>query len=158
LGQEKLFSGQPVYYLLETGNLSEYWGKCQDPPLDFSRPVAGFNNVTLACIALAGYMGFHNTYLVGADHDLNHIRSLTHFYDVNPYYDERPLNLLDREYKGDYVALLERFLLTMKCYRLLGIVLGKQGTKIYNATSGGHLDVFQRVEFESLFQGSTKCQ
>ena len=91
---------------------------------------------TVACSAmqLAVYMGFKEIYLIGCDCDYSGERR--HFDDFKVE-NEHPI--IDEE--GKMVMTYE----TVKRYA------DEHGIKIYNATRGGKLEVFERVDFDSLF-------
>ena len=109
-------------------------------------------SVTFICLQLAYYMGFKEVYMVGFDHnyaipkdadlsqtttiisqadDVNHF-SKDYFGKGYRWHDPR----VDRMEMG-FSEARENF--------------EKAGRKIYNATAGGHLEVFERVDYDKLF-------
>lgn len=106
---------------------------------------------TIAQLALmaALYMGCTPIYLLGLDHnwlaerygDLNFYPGKT--LQNHPAVTGRSLNAYD----ADMEAMLE----VWKGYRHLQKVADESGCKILNATDGGYLDVFERVQYQSLF-------
>ena len=94
--------------------------------------------VTSSAIQMAIYMGFKKIYLIGVDCNYSQSSSNNHFYESDKpefvLYDvEGIINGLKAEY--------ERILYYSK----------SKNVEIYNATRGGKLEVFPRVDFDSLF-------
>lgn len=95
-------------------------------------------------IQWAAYMGASEIYLLGVDHNFigNVTNEQNHF--IKDYYKEKGKN--DSKYN-------ERFQeeeLT-KAFEMAEIYSRANGFRIYNATRGGKLEVFERVNFDSLF-------
>jgi hypothetical protein len=112
--------------------------------------------VTYMCLQLAFYMGFSEVYLIGFDHsyiipgsaqvDGNEILSTEN--DPNHFHPE----YFGKGYRwhDPKVERMEKaFLKAKKEYE-------KDNRKIYNATVGGNLNVFDRIEYSSLFQNGNK--
>lgn len=95
--------------------------------------------VTYECIQWAVYMGFKKIYLLGVDFSVssNYKDSSNHF--VPNYYTKKSK-------VGSFwdIESLQAYVSAKKYAELHGI-------KIYNATRGGGLEVFDRVDFDSLF-------
>lgn len=94
--------------------------------------------VTYVCIQLAAYMGFSEIYLLGVDfsyggQDKN--INYTHFYGKNTEKTE-PIGYVKQ------VSL---------AYQAAKKYADTHGIKIYNATRGGKLEIFERVDFDTLF-------
>lgn len=110
---------------------------------DFSEEVSqkvysgygGSGTVTYVCIQLAVYMGFTEIYLIGAD--CNYVAGSKNNYFV-PGEVEDHMN-----HKED---------LMIKAYEYAKKYADTHDVKIYNATRGGMLEVFERVDFDSLFE------
>lgn len=103
---------------------------------DFSRVCYGGATVTYACMQLAVYMGFKEIYLLGVDFsygDENENTTYKHFYE------EKNLTAVGFP-KQVYLA-----------YCAAKKYADEHNIKIYNATRGGKLEVFERVDFDSLF-------
>jgi hypothetical protein len=100
--------------------------------------------VAQACLLLALYMGYRNIYLVGLDHDwLASPTKHTYFFDKDPHWRDDAADF-------PYEIIMESILRLWKSYRHLREFAFARGTRIFNATRGGFLDVFPRVEYESL--------
>lgn len=103
---------------------------------DLSEYVADAYTVTYTAIQIAVYMGFKEIYLLGIDHFAPG-KSFEHFYE-----DKKT------DYKTyTYVEGIEYG------YRVAKREAEKLGVKIYNATRGGKLEVFERVDFDDLIKG-----
>ncbi len=111
-------------------------------------PLGNGKTVTYACIQLAYYMGFKEVYIIGKDHSYNTnekagtgIKSSgeegNHF--IKGYY-KKGQNWDAPDYKSEEFA-----------YKLSREAFEKCGRIIKDATIGGKLDVFEKVDFYSLF-------
>lgn len=97
--------------------------------------VYGATTVTYGCIQMAVYMGFKEIYLLGVD--CNYLAN-----SKNNYFFE--------ESKEDNMNHQEDKM--VMAYRAAKEYADRHGIKIYNATRGGMLEVFERVKFDSLFE------
>ena len=103
---------------------------------DFSRQCYMGSSVTYSCIQLAVYMGIKYIYLLGVDFSYaisSEPIKYSHCYGES--------NLSSTGY-SEYVR---NAYLASKKYA------DENNIKIYNATRGGKLEVFERVDFDSLF-------
>lgn len=95
--------------------------------------------VTYECLQLAVYLGFHEIYLIGVDFSstADYKDKSNHF--TPTYYKEnsRTFSFMAKESLEAYEAARE--------------YADTHGIKIYNATRGGKLEVFERVDFDTLF-------
>lgn len=127
-------------------NFSETWDPLQFPFVP--------HTVIFEAIMLARYMGFQEIYLIGCDHnyaeDLKKTTNL-HFYSDQSGIDDTK-NLLSFTTEEH----LEGLALRWRQYRIMKTYLQQQ-LHIYNATAGGMLDVFPRIELSSLFPDK-KCK
>lgn len=116
--------------------------------IDVTKPLPSIGTSTYSMIELAGFLGCREIYLLGCDMsyavNLNRDGSITyndsgqnHFYakDQDHMTHVKPAPTWELQAAYDAAAKLS----------------GKFGIKIYNATRGGKLDSFQRVDFDSLF-------
>lgn len=95
--------------------------------------------VTYACIQMAAYMGFRDIYLLGVDFNYS-----------NDLYDEK--NHFQGYQSDKRVRLNDVSPKQMEAaYRSARNYAEENGIHIYNATRGGKLEVFERVEFDDLF-------
>lgn len=107
--------------------------------------VYGGRSVTYVMMQFAIYMGFTEIYLLGMDLSWGE-NGKTHFCDN--YVDEK-MDKLVREAKVHKDALIS-------AYRQAKKYAEKNNAKIYNATRGGNLEVFERVDFDALFNDEDK--
>lgn len=105
--------------------------------------------VTCTCLQLAAYMGFSEIYLIGVDHNFQKIidenGNIIEDKTVKDYFIEG----YDADIKNEVVHDMghtTRSYIGMKKY-----CDESKRTTIYNATRGGKLEVFQRVDFDTLF-------
>ena len=108
------------------------------------------HTVTFIALQLAMWMGFSNIYLIGMDHTYTHIvdsNGTVHitdgvsnhcFKDSGAYFN--PFFLEGVEY----------------AYNLAREEGERRGQHIYNATRGGALEVFERVDMDDALKGSNK--
>lgn len=94
--------------------------------------------VTNACISIAQYMGFSKIYLLGVD--FNYTPKME-----NQHFDGSHNVLID-----DVHTCQSTIFNTARAYKLVKEETEKAGVKVYNATRGGKLDIFERVDFDSL--------
>ena len=92
--------------------------------------------ITYSLIEIAVYMGFKEIYLLGCDCDYS--GSKKHFADYGFVSNDNPESRMIAAYKK------------AKEYA------DSHNIKIYNATRGGKLEVFERVDFDSLFPEDDK--
>lgn len=110
---------------------------------EFSQGYTCGYSVIIACLYLAIYMGFSEIVLIGADMSYTNTFSDSgnHFYGDK----DRIGRKNEKVYSAFYTdAVME------SCEYILKLAK-KKGIGIYNATRGGILEVFPRVDFSSLF-------
>lgn len=94
-------------------------------------------------IQIAAYMGFSEIYLLGIDH--NNVGAVTnaqnHFIP----------NYFSKEEEDIYAGVVANFESMNLAYKKADIFSKKHGFRIFNATRGGKLEIFERVNFDSLF-------
>jgi len=113
---------------------------------DCSREVYIGHTVTYAMLQIAVYMGFKEIYLIGMDHSFSMERT-------------KDGNVTKRENIHNHAAILGSYGLwgiaepmkTTNAYISAKNYADTHGIKIYNATRGGNLEVFERVVFDELF-------
>lgn len=117
---------------------------------DLTHPVPGPQSVTIMALMIAIYMGFEKIYLLGCDHDwILHLGESSHFYDEDQHALNR--NGYDEWFGPDLSYYCKSYVRLWKQYKSILSVARSRNISIYNATSGGLLDVFPRVNFDSLF-------
>lgn len=102
---------------------------------DLSRKSYVGGTIVYTCIQLAVYMGFREIYLLGVDFT----GAGEHGSKYNHFYSEKELTSVSYT---DQVKF---------AYEKANRYAEEHGIKIYNATRGGRLEIFKRVDFDELF-------
>ena len=102
---------------------------------DCSKGVYSGLTVVYACLQLAVYMGFKEIYLLGCDFSFS-----KNFDSPNDHFYKK----VEKFYTFDYDSV-------KKSYEKAKEFTEAHGIKIYNATRGGKLEVFERVDFDTLW-------
>lgn len=108
---------------------------------DISKQVynnSGGGTVIYSCLQIACYLGFNEIYIIGADCDYEGVKK--HF--INDYYhdsDEGEKRIFNNE--GAFIE-----------YQSARQYADYHDLKIYNATQGGKLEIFNRVNVNDLFK------
>lgn len=117
--------------------------------LDAAKAIRCRGTVTTSCIQMAMYMGFTEIYLIGVDHNYSR------YVDSNGNIVEDPSvkDYFSASYDTDFKNVIGRNLGdTTLAYISVEKLSKELGTfNVYNATRGGKLEVFQRVDFDSIF-------
>lgn len=120
------------------------------PTFDLTELLESMYSVSLAGIYAALYMGCNPIYLIGCDHDYLANRGVDrHFYEGGTIGGNYEAQLTLAESIA-YDVEMENNLRLWKSYRNLDCIARKKGVQILNATNGGFLDVFPRVEYNLL--------
>ena len=103
--------------------------------------------VTFTNIQLAIYMGFKEIYLLGVDHNYALTQDgsgkINKDDSIKVYFEGMP--------KSDLPAI-HNINETTKAYQAAREYADNHGIKIYNATRGGKLEAFERIDFDTLFK------
>jgi hypothetical protein len=136
---------------------STYFFAFQSQPIGFSvadtfdltRPIPfPFSTAQLAIMA-AMFMGCTPIYLMGLDHNWLALRGQeTHFFSTTSIENHSTAN---GQLNDSYDTEIDSVAKLWKGYRKLHSLAEAEGIQIFNATAGGFLDVFERVQYESLF-------
>lgn len=119
-------------------------GEFNDNNIRFSKNVErclyNGRTVTYACLQLAVYMGFTEVYLLGVDFNYSSdiYAESNHFEGYQNHYKDIRLNPVNPEKQ-------------LCAYRKAKKVAEAKKIKIFNATRGGRLEVFERKKFDELF-------
>jgi len=102
--------------------------------------------VTYLCMQLAVYMGFSEIYLLGNDftYSVEKTDDGIHVNPVQDYFSEKYITSGEKRF-------FPRIDLCQKGFEKALEESKTHDFKIYNATRGGKLEVFERVDFDSLF-------
>lgn len=126
---------------------------------DMSKYSARVHTVTVSAIELAIYMGFKEIYLLGVDHSYANT------------VDSKGKIHRDSTVKADYFAGMKGAGSTAGAkeivsnvdamnysYELAKEFAEQKGVKIINATRGGRLEIFERVDFDELMERTNRLQ
>lgn len=129
--------------------------------LDFSEDASSYvidgGSVTYSAIQMAAYMGFKEIYLLGVDHSFSHTldknRRIVKHNDVKEdYFDSRYKDAFKQfEEKGKTYAAPDKELMDL-AFEASKKYCDENGIVIKNATRGGKLEIFERVNFDSLWE------
>ncbi len=143
--QGNLFASTPIHYL----SLGRSWGQSRPPDVALDTRLPGAQSVSILALMIALQLGFAEIYLLGVDHTSLNFQNgqygYQHFYTGrrgNALGEMPPPPDLEPEF-ASYVNLWRQ-------YKALRTIAAARGVRIFNATRGGMLDVFPRVELESL--------
>lgn len=125
-------------------NVEEFYPQMPKFSEDISKCIYEGYTVTYMCLQVAVYMGFKEIYLLGVDHKYSVVK------------DERGniikySNTKDHFSENDKIANLPQLYKSTLAYEAANNYAKKHNIKIYNATRGGELEVFSRVDFDTLF-------
>ena len=135
-----LFDDQQVWYYLEGGKF----------PVNFAKQIPPFQTVVHIALYLALYLGIKEIYLLGVDHSwLLHYGESMHFYQEEQHALHRA-NYREWSEVKDIGDEFETHTVLWKIYRNIRAEAKKKGASIFNATPGSLLDIFPRVNLESL--------
>lgn len=115
--------------------------------IDLCKPILAPQSVTIMALQSAIFMGFSEIYLLGFDHDsiLNHSKSFANHH----FYPEEKSKLITDV--CTFKESLLSYILLWNQYEMLDAIARRKGTKVFNATKFSLLDVFDKVDYESLF-------
>ena len=115
---------------------------------DIARCIYNSNTGMYTAAQIAAYMGFTEIYLIGVDHHFrisqNNQGEIIVDNTVKDYFTDKYNEDKDKL----YIPNTERSTLT---YIAMKQHCDARGIRVYNATRGGKLEVFERVDFDTLF-------
>lgn len=116
---------------------------------DIKKGVCTSFSVTYFCIQLAAYMGASEIYLLGVDNTIaKNIHDTKHF--ASDYMAEAEgtemLEIVEKVDLSMNIEMIEKGYMKAEEYSIT------HGFRIFNATRGGVLETFERVNFDSLFE------
>jgi hypothetical protein len=122
------------------------------PPAEFSRDIRGRvfegSTVTYVALQIAYFMGFKEVVLIGVDHSF----SSTGRPNETVVSEGDDPNHFSTEYFGKgFKWQLPDLEASERAYRLAKTAFERDGRRIVDATIGGKLDVFEKVDYGSLF-------
>lgn len=119
---------------------------------EFSKDIPNFigagNTVAYTAIQLAAYMGFSEIYLLGVDHSFQTYQDK----HGNIITDPNAKDYFSEKYNQDKDQLfIPKLDVSTLSYMAAQAYAEQHPVTIYNATRGGKLEVFPRVDFDALF-------
>jgi len=146
--QCRCFDDKNVNYMY-LSNLNESFYE----EIDLTEKIMEGRSVSIDCLQWAIYMGFKEIYLVGIEHS----EIITGQYDY--FYERKESVTGDKDPTvSDTGKMLWKFQTVLHAidglwrqYETLKAIAESKNIKIYNATKGGILDVFERIDYDSLF-------
>lgn len=145
--REGLFPERNVHYTAFYKVFSDY-----DPDIkpDLASNIPGPQSVVVMCLMAAIYMGFTKIYLLGTDHD--QFRSGQYSYSFEPTVLKGKDTSANSEGEliGGWHDELAALAVLWGQYRVVRKMAERHGVQIFNATAGGELDEFPRVELSSV--------
>jgi len=126
---------------------------------DVSKRICKYGTSMLVAFQLVFYMGFKDIYIIGADLGFRDsflrklvlrigLRKMAKFFSDKNHFSS------NYDTPGCPAAILNRNMLA--AHKLTKRVAEKQGVNIFNATPGGQLEVYPRVNFPDLFDSSSQ--
>jgi hypothetical protein len=101
-----------------------------------------------SCIQLAVNMGFQEIYLLGIDHSYNlALRKNGELLQSNKEQDH--FYFENRTHTSLYLFQID---IANAAFQSVRDYADSRGIKIYNATRGGKLEIFERIDFDSLYE------
>lgn len=144
--KNNLFPEKKVNYLCMAARFSSKFTE-----FDLSGIIPSPQSVSIMCLMTAIYMGFKNIYLIGTEHDSAITGEYIYFFTPELSQKENPDVSSDGKIKN-LESERQSFKKLIEQYRILKSVAENKGIAIYNATLGGALEVFPRVNLAELFK------
>ena len=117
---------------------------------DLTKIVQSFAGVSAFALSQAIYMGCNPIYLLGFDHDYLANRGVnSHFYSGGTL-PGHPMNDVPQEARLSYDDEMQANLRLWINYRKLKVEAERKGIQVFNATIGGYLDVFDRIDYNNI--------
>lgn len=136
-----LYSRNVEYIHLEENDYGEYLPEFSD---DLTEKSINGNTVTYDLgLQFAAYMGADEIVLIGVDNKIDGA-----FYNNNNHFIKDYFSNEEKEMFKNIIPDMRR---SDKAYEAAEKYSRQHGFRIYNATRGGALEVFERVDFDSLF-------
>ncbi|WP_379729947.1 hypothetical protein [Ferrovibrio xuzhouensis] len=145
--RHRLFSGRTVHYLALRDDFDDLQSR---RIIDLANPVPRVESVPIMVLMIAMYLGFREIVLLGVDHD--HFKSGLYQYAFEP----KALAGKDCTVGNDGKVTISRYddfqslARLWRQYRALRQTAEQNGIRILNATPGGELDEFLRVDFADI--------
>lgn len=136
-----------INFLREYENIPQF-------TFDFFNKVYWGGTVSYLNMQLAYYLGFSEIYLIGFDHNYVVTEKINNYVITS---DKDDVNHIHPDYFGKGYRWHDPNVARMESsYRQAFIDLTQKNIKIFNATKGGMLEVFPRIEYDELFKINLK--
>jgi len=115
------------------------------------------STVMYLMIQIVVYMGFSHIYLIGVDGTMSSLQNPSEYMSEKRHFYEEDIETIIK--KRTYSTSLNSedcYMLMTNAYQKADEYTRERGIKIYNATRGGKIEVFERVNFGSLFNAEAK--
>lgn len=140
-----LFNDDRIHYFVLKHK--DYYPKKAPFSTDVSKYLSQGFTVTYGAIQIAAYLGFKEMYLIGIDHNYSISRDAKGNVIKNEAEHNYPKGMKDLINKGNLPRVLE----TTIAYETAERISRQLKFRIYNATRGGKLEAFERVELDEIF-------
>lgn len=144
VAERRLFPGRTVHYLNMRGDPRE------SEAIDLTGEVLSPQSVPIMASMLALYMGCKEIYLLGTDHDQFLTGKYTYFYEKSPVSGKDSTVNPDGTVSSNRYDEFHAYARLWQQYRWLRLVAKQMGATIYNASYGGALDEFDRVDYDGM--------
>ena len=106
------------------------------------------NTVVITAIQMAIYMGFKDIYLIGVDHRFH--TSLNSRGEI--IIDDKVNDYFSKDYNKDKSSLyIPNVKKSTKDFIAIKSFVEDHFIRVFNCTRGGNLEVFERIDFDTLF-------
>lgn len=144
---QQLFDRDKVSYILYEPPVQEvHVANQMNLDIASQRMHMGHTVISIFCLPIAYYLGFSEIYLLGCDCDYGMQKpgdSRSYFYDYSQHTSDAPdFQWLQKSWSADGPMI--------QAYAVARQEFEAGGRKIYNATAGGKLEVFPRVNLEDI--------
>ena len=149
--EENLFTDKKVNYICSGRSFESY----KLTEVDLTKVLPAVQSVPIMALLIAIYMGFSEIYLLGTDHDC--LSSGEYKYSYEGINIVESGNVVNKQgvIESDFYPQVVATKILWENYMYIKRIADFNNIKIYNATNGGMLDVFERVKYEEVV-GSAK--
>ena len=138
------FYNSYVYRLVD----SRYYPYYPDFSDDISRHLGNSWTVAYIMLQMAVYMGFCKIYLLVIDHSY----AVSLDAEGKKIISQDNKNFFTDNYYSNSNIALPKLYLSEKAYIKSDIYTRLHGSRVFNATKGGKLEIFERVDFDQIFK------
>lgn len=122
--------------------------------IDLCQKIMPIQSIPILCLQVAIYMGFKEIYLIGTEYDSIFTGKYEYFYNrakniVGSM--DRSVGSIDNKLISSLSENISIYNYLWEQFKRMKYIAEKKNIKIFNATKGGVLDVFERVDYDKLF-------